>query len=298
MFFLVLAPAVQAQAAVIPPVVLEITLALCSDGEDNDGNGLGDLQDPNCTSFRPTPQILELTLALCSDGEDNDGNGVADLQDNNCAPFRPVTIVIENTLALCSNNEDDDGNGLGDLQDPNCAPFRPAPATTTPPTTPPTSGGGGGGTPTTVGPTGGSTGGSGSATTSTTSGSTTGGLTTGTPISTTVNQPAMCPDRLLIKTYLRHGRNNNLADMLRLKSFLNRNLGLKLNVNGTFDMSTFNAVKTFQSKYKEEVLLPWDLAGAAVNLVNNPTGYVYKTTKRKINMLICPGLNLPMPQLP
>lgn len=52
----------------------------CDDGEDNDGDGLVDLDDPGCD-----PEREELRSELppaCSDGEDNDGDGCVDYPDD------------------------------------------------------------------------------------------------------------------------------------------------------------------------------------------------------------------------
>jgi peptidoglycan hydrolase-like protein with peptidoglycan-binding domain len=74
-----------------------------------------------------------------------------------------------------------------------------------------------------------------------------------------------------------------------LQQFLNTELGLTLDVNGDFDAATIDAVKAFQTKYALEVLAPWGITDA--------TGIVFKTTQRMINMILCPGLDLPMPEL-
>jgi hypothetical protein len=61
-------------------------------------------------------------------------------------------------------------------------------------------------------------------------------------------------------------------------------------------MPTFNAVKQFQLQENTDVLLPWFKAGLA-KTDKDPTGYVYKTTERKINLIMCSDLNIPMPNL-
>ena len=73
-------------------------------------------------------------------------------------------------------------------------------------------------------------------------------------------------------------------------------MGANLTVNGIYDEATLNAVNQFQLAYKEQVLRPWVEVGLH-NDENVPTGYVYKTTKRWINLLKCPSLNIPMPDL-
>ena len=53
----------------------------CTDGQDNDGDGLVDADDPECT---PTCDALE----TCNDGKDNDCDGLADARDADCIQVR------------------------------------------------------------------------------------------------------------------------------------------------------------------------------------------------------------------
>ncbi len=111
-----------------PPPPQENTSALCADGIDNDGDGLVDLNDPDCAPFiPPPPPSREDTLALCTDGVDNDSDGLIDFADPDCAPFVPPPPPSENTSILCADGIDNDGDGLIDLNDPDCAPFIPPP---------------------------------------------------------------------------------------------------------------------------------------------------------------------------
>jgi hypothetical protein len=50
----------------------------CSDKQDNDNDGLADLDDPDCmpTQCDPTED--------CLDGKDNDCDGLTDEQDGEC----------------------------------------------------------------------------------------------------------------------------------------------------------------------------------------------------------------------
>ena len=92
-----------------------------------------------------------------------------------------------------------------------------------------------------------------------------------------------------MKTYIKLGRKNSVKEVTRLQAFLNVNLGLKLNPSGFYNLATYNAVKSFQLKYTDNVLTPWG--------INKATGYFYKTTQRQMNMLLCPNVNFPMPVL-
>lgn len=273
----------------IPPItsVPEDTYALCIDGLDNDNNTLSDAADPACaTVLNPTP-VTETTLAQCTDGIDNDNNTLSDAADPSCAAVldglneggsNNPSGTPENTYGLCTDGVDNDNNTLSDAADPSCAGVQ-APTTPTTPTT----------TPTAVGPIGGggSSGGS--------SGGT--GITVGTPISATGTTETVGMCKLMINSYMGIGRKNNKVDVIRLQAFLNQNLGTKLKVDGIFGKKTEAAVKMFQLKYKNDILLPWDQAGLSVDLVNNPTGYFYITSKHTANKLQCPTWSVAMPSL-
>ena len=73
-------------------------------------------------------------------------------------------------------------------------------------------------------------------------------------------------------------------------------LGANLPVTGVYDLATYHAVEQFQVKYNSSVLSPWVPYGLTND--STPTGYVYKTTRRWINLLMCSALNIPMPNLP
>jgi peptidoglycan hydrolase-like protein with peptidoglycan-binding domain len=88
-------------------------------------------------------------------------------------------------------------------------------------------------------------------------------------------------------------QNDNVA---KLQQFLNAYEGETLPVTGYFGPLTLAAVKRFQVKYWEEILEPWIPYG--LSHAKAATGYVYKTTQRKINMIVCPELDLLMPELP
>lgn len=254
----------NAFAAIVEPAP-ENTQALCTNGEDDNGNGMTDFQDVDCAAFAPTPVFVENTLALCTDGEDNNGNGTVDFQDAECSAFAPAPVFVENTQVLCTDGEDNNGNGMTDFQDIDCAAFAPAATTTTPTPNGGTSGPSFGG--------GSSSGGS----------SFGSGITSGTPISTVISTSTFgtCAD--VFTTYMRKGRTNNVTEVKRLQ----RLLGVKQ--TGFFGTLTYNAVSAFQLKYTDTVLKPWGISYA--------TGYFYKTTQRQMNMLLCPNVDFPMPVL-
>ncbi len=55
---------------------------------------------------------------------------------------------------------------------------------------------------------------------------------------------------------------------------------------------TFDAVKSFQLKYWDQILKPWVPFGLATD--HTATGYVYKTTQRWINLTQCSTLDIPL----
>ena len=57
----------------------------CSDGVDNDGDGLVDMDDPGCESANDNDEYDGTpTQYACSDGLDNDGDGLVDMDDPGC----------------------------------------------------------------------------------------------------------------------------------------------------------------------------------------------------------------------
>ncbi len=93
-----------------------------------------------------------------------------------------------------------------------------------------------------------------------------------------------------ITSYIKLGAQNDSANVMRLQTFLNEYLKLALVVDGIYGPKTIAAVKQYQRKEAGEVLNPW----IGVTIKDKiGTGWVYKTTKRWINMIKCPELNIP-----
>ena len=88
---------------------------------------------------------------------------------------------------------------------------------------------------------------------------------------------------------------NNPTEVKKLQIFLNQNLGLNLPITGYYGNQTIAAVNQFQVKYHTEVLAPWLPLGLPTQFT--PTSYVYQTTQRWINLIMCPALNLSLPAL-
>ncbi len=95
--------------------------------------------------------------------------------------------------------------------------------------------------------------------------------------------------------YLSYDSDNDSNEVKKLQSFLNDYFQASLAITGFFGPLTLDVVKQFQIKHAEEILSPWVKEGLLEP--NSPTGMVYKTTKRWINMMVCPSLNLPLPEI-
>ncbi len=79
----------------------------CSNGIDDDGDGLVDCDDPDCGSSNVC--IIE----ICNNGIDDDGDGWIDCSDSEC-------FTKSCCIEICDNGIDDNGNGLVDSDDPQC----------------------------------------------------------------------------------------------------------------------------------------------------------------------------------
>jgi hypothetical protein len=87
-----------------------------------------------------------------------------------------------------------------------------------------------------------------------------------------------CP--ALLTHYLRKGGNNPEGEVRLLQGFLVDIEGESgLNESGVFDEALEDAVRRFQERYAGDILSPWG--------VEDPTGYVYYTTRKKVNELAC-----------
>ncbi len=137
----------------VAPAAAETTGPQCSDGIDNDGDGVIDAADPGChsdgdasnpNSYNPNdtserdatpsgPSGGETSGPECSDNRDNDGDGRIDERDpgchtdgnpNNPDSYRPNDDDERNGggpgAPQCSDGVDNDGDGVADAADPGC----------------------------------------------------------------------------------------------------------------------------------------------------------------------------------
>ncbi len=87
----------------------------CEDGEDNDGDGLTDGDDPGCGATGD-----QVESGPCEDWVDNDGDSWIDAADPGCADGSGGTSEELEWDAECNNGADDDGDGFTDGADPDC----------------------------------------------------------------------------------------------------------------------------------------------------------------------------------
>jgi hypothetical protein len=99
---------------------------------------------------------------------------------------------------------------------------------------------------------------------------------------------------LYLTDYMRINQVNDLLQVVKLQVFLNQQ-GFVTPLTGIFDVVTDLSVKSFQDFHKADVLQPWFDLDPIYGL--EPTGWVYKTTKWKINDIKCPNI-APFPILP
>jgi hypothetical protein len=95
---------------------------------------------------------------------------------------------------------------------------------------------------------------------------------------------SICP---LLNDHMQIGWENNPWEVIKLQLFLSIAMGYDNPITGIFDRATDRNVKAFQEVYHDEILKPWFDAGVVPH--DRPTGFVYKTTKWKINDIVCPG---------
>jgi hypothetical protein len=103
-----------------PGQFLEQTEERCSDGVDNDGDGLVDCADTDCKAFDFCKENSE---ARCSDGVDNDADSLTDCADPDCCAFDACVnepLCGERSTTACTDGKDNDSNGLTDCADFSC----------------------------------------------------------------------------------------------------------------------------------------------------------------------------------
>lgn len=91
--------------------------ATCSDGRDNDADGMLDCDDPDCEGLWMCSLERENTPTRCADGVDNDDDGWTDCEDAACIGLDQCEEMGD---VQCSNGADDDFDGYEDCSDASC----------------------------------------------------------------------------------------------------------------------------------------------------------------------------------
>jgi hypothetical protein len=86
----------------------------CSDGIDNDGDGLADAADPGCQNPGDNDETNPVTPPQCSDGVDNDQDGVMDADDPGCENPND-NDETDHAKAACEDGIDNDNDGKVDF---------------------------------------------------------------------------------------------------------------------------------------------------------------------------------------
>lgn len=92
-----------------------------------------------------------------------------------------------------------------------------------------------------------------------------------------------------ISGFIKPGRANDIEQVYRLQAFLKVFEGAGVEMSGIYDEASIAAVRAFQTKYAADILSPWG--------ISQSTGYVYLTTRKKMNEIYCDGgLEFPLSQ--
>ena len=303
---------------------VETTLALCSDGIDNDNDGQTDLNDADCVSFKPklvvvkvvindnggTSAVSDFSLHIATSSEGTAASasvtsgatttvsvgtwtvwetqkaGYTATFGGDCSTSGQVTLaagqtktctITNNDVApsalACADGIDNDGDGQIDSADPGCSGSGDNDETDPPVTS--------GGTSATAAPGPGVVGGGppvglfGGFSLATTTGG--GGMGTGGIVLGASTTTESC--ERYITAFIRMSQQNDVDQVKRLQKFLRDYESAKLAETGTYDGATLAAVHAFQTKYDADILSPWG--------TGRSTGYVYLTTRKKINEIVC-----------
>jgi len=82
----------------------------CDNGADDDGDGLTDCDDPDC---QQAPRCHPESELACADGVDNDSDGLTDCDDPDCQQ-------TDACREICDDGVDNNGNGQVDCADEQC----------------------------------------------------------------------------------------------------------------------------------------------------------------------------------
>jgi hypothetical protein len=199
------------------------------------------------------------------DGDTGGGSGDGDGDDGGGSTTPPPSGGNSGGPApACEDNIDNDGDGLIDMNDEGCS--EAADNDETNEQSASSSGGGGGG----------------SGTSSVASDSTDATE----PEEETAEEEEVIACDMYLTAFIRYGADNDEEQVKRLQRVLRDNEGAPVEENGTYDLPTLEAVRALQTKYASEILDPWG--------VEESTGYVYLTTRKKVNEIYCSTREFPL----
>jgi hypothetical protein len=95
--------------------ILPASVEICTDGVDNDNNGLSDCEDPGCVE---NASCQTGVIEICGDNIDNDGNSLSDCDDPVCIAAGGCESPIPE---ICNDGIDNNGDNLLDCRDPLCS---------------------------------------------------------------------------------------------------------------------------------------------------------------------------------
>ncbi len=107
--------------------IIAVVVENCTDGLDNNNNGLIDCADTTCSNDTYC-QIVPKIVEICNNNIDDSGDGKIDCADTACTSDQyckktdaTSTVDIGGALAACSDGKDSDDDGLIDFPaDPGC----------------------------------------------------------------------------------------------------------------------------------------------------------------------------------
>lgn len=82
-----------------------------------------------------------------------------------------------------------------------------------------------------------------------------------------------------LEGFIKLGAVNDPIEVRKLETFLRMFEGAEVPVDGVYDVADYEAVRAFQQNYFNDILAPWGH--------DAPTGYVYLTTRKKVNEIYC-----------
>ncbi len=108
-------PGAAADGGTGSDVLVPVGPELCSNGKDDDGDGLADCSDTDCDTHPICAH--NKTETLCGDGKDDDGDSYIDCADNDC---KKTPACGAAGPEVCDNGTDDDGDKFIDCSDKDC----------------------------------------------------------------------------------------------------------------------------------------------------------------------------------